>query len=75
MTQIVTHNSHRCAHKARSRKTLWARLFAILATQRQRRALGRLDQAHLRDIGLTYDQAQAESQRKLWDVPGHWRGH
>jgi uncharacterized protein YjiS (DUF1127 family) len=29
---------------------------------------------HLRDIGLTKVQAIAESRRRAWDVPQHWRG-
>ncbi|MEM7296200.1 MAG: DUF1127 domain-containing protein, partial [Pseudomonadota bacterium] len=32
----------------------------------------RLDDAALRDIGLTRDQVVAETSRPLWDVPSPW---
>lgn len=43
------------------------------ATRRQRRALLRLDDALLRDIGLDREAARAEASRPAWDVPRHWR--
>lgn len=39
---------------------------------RQRRALASLDEAALRDIGLTRDAAAQEAARPLWDAPDHW---
>ncbi|WP_233587158.1 DUF1127 domain-containing protein [Pseudorhodobacter sp. E13] len=48
------------------------RLRALFALRRERRALAKLPGERLRDIGLTAQQAQAESQRRLWDVPPHW---
>lgn len=39
----------------------------------QRRALERLDDAALNDIGVTREEATAESRRWAWDVPDHWR--
>ena len=36
---------------------------------RQRRALERLDDAALRDVGLTRDDVMAESRRPLWSLP------
>jgi len=47
-------------------------LFDIIAVRRQRRNLARLDDAALRDIGLTRDQAMSEARRPFWDVPGYW---
>jgi len=49
--------------------------FAMHAAQirRQRKALMRLDDAQLSDIGLTRTQVKAESQRPFWDVPATWR--
>jgi uncharacterized protein YjiS (DUF1127 family) len=35
----------------------------------QRRALALLDDARLRDLGLTRAQAEAESARPIWDMP------
>jgi len=43
------------------------------ATRRQRRALLRLDDALLRDIGQDHLSARAEANRPIWDVPQHWR--
>jgi len=52
-------------------------LFRLLgrmsATRRQRRALLRLDDALLRDIGQDHLSARAEASRPIWDVPQHWR--
>lgn len=44
----------------------------MFAAYRQRRALARLDENQLADIGLTHDLAQAEAKRPIWDVPCHW---
>lgn len=41
---------------------------------RQRQALARLDAATLRDIGVSAEEALAESARSPWDAPRHWRG-
>ncbi|MFN6924491.1 MAG: DUF1127 domain-containing protein [Tabrizicola sp.] len=45
----------------------------VLTLARSRQALSRLDDHLLRDIGLTRDQAEAESRRRAWDVPAHWK--
>jgi len=47
-------------------------LFDYLALARQRRALARLDDARLHDMGISVDEARAEAARPLWDVPAHW---
>lgn len=39
---------------------------------RQRRALERLDDAALRDLGLTRTEVDAEASRPIWDVPVGW---
>ncbi len=63
---------------------LWSRArtpFRFLRKVRQmndiiqsRRALRRLDEHILRDIGLTRHEAETEAFRAPWDVPPHWRG-
>ena len=50
------------------------RVCAAAALRRQRRALRRLDDHLLRDIGLTRHEAEAEAAAPAWDVPPHWRG-
>lgn len=40
---------------------------------KQRRALARLDQSRLDDLGLTREQALTESRRSFWDAPRTWR--
>jgi len=53
---------------------LLRRLRTAVALTRQRRALAALDDAMLRDIGLTRGQALTEAARPFWDAPRHWRG-
>lgn len=47
-------------------------MFAAAAVYRQRRVLSRLDEAALRDLGLTRAEAEAEASRPFWDVPSDW---
>ncbi len=47
-------------------------LLAYLDLYAQRRALAKLDQSQLRDIGVSRTDAEAEVARPLWDAPGHW---
>lgn len=47
-------------------------LFDLLDLARQRRALARLDDDRLRDLGLTRHEALREARRPVWDHPGHW---
>ncbi|GGH48800.1 DUF1127 domain-containing protein [Frigidibacter albus] len=53
--------------------SLFRLLRRMSATRRQRRALLRLDDALLRDIGQDPLSARAEAARPIWDVPTHWR--
>ncbi|WP_136439237.1 DUF1127 domain-containing protein [Pacificoceanicola onchidii] len=50
-----------------------SRLGQWAALARQRRALARLDDAALSDIGLSRDAAQSEASRPFWDAPSNWR--
>ncbi|HLQ18739.1 MAG TPA: DUF1127 domain-containing protein [Tabrizicola sp.] len=52
---------------------LLQRLNAAAAQKQSRRALGKLEDHILRDIGLTRAEAEAEAARPVWDVPLHWR--
>lgn len=52
---------------------LLATLRLVVAAQRQRRALARLDAHLLADVGLSPAEAEAEAMRPLWDVPSTWR--
>lgn len=44
----------------------WRDLERALARQRQRRALARLDERLLRDVGITPEEAQAEAAKPFW---------
>jgi uncharacterized protein YjiS (DUF1127 family) len=56
------------AHGRRIR-VLWARLRLVPAIWRERRALARLTDDELLDVGLTRQQALVESRRRLLDLP------
>lgn len=55
------------------RPGLWRRIARAMAVARERRALSRLDEHLLRDVGLTRDAARREANRDAWDVPERWR--
>lgn len=48
-------------------------LSMVASTYRQRRALARLDDNALVDLGISRADAEAEAKRPLWDVPSSWR--
>jgi len=58
---------------AAARPSFLGRIARALATRRERQALLTLDDALLRDIGLTREEALAEAARPLWDAPATWR--
>ena len=49
-------------------------LAELLGLARQRSDLARLDKHLLKDLGITPEEAAAESRRRFWDVPHYWRG-
>ena len=54
---------------------LWKRATRSMIVARERSALKALSDAQLRDIGLTREQALAESRRSPLDLPqDRWRG-
>lgn len=57
------------AHRAPS---LLARIRRARAVAQERRTLAQLDDALLKDIGLTSFEAQKEAQRPAWDAPSRW---
>jgi uncharacterized protein YjiS (DUF1127 family) len=44
-------------------------LARVVAVWRERRALARLDDARLADLGLTREEAMREARRPFWDLP------
>ncbi len=40
----------------------------MLEVKKQRRALSKMSDAQLRDIGVTYETAQREAARNFWDI-------
>jgi uncharacterized protein YjiS (DUF1127 family) len=63
--------SHRALHGRRF--SLLSALASAHETWRQRHALARLDDAALRDVGLTHEDVTRELRRGLWDAPDFWR--
>jgi len=59
-------------HPAHIGAGLLRRLGLGLAAARQRRHLAELDDAMLRDIGLSREAAEEEAGRSVWDVPPSW---
>lgn len=55
------------------RRSLLARLLDLQALMRQRRRLAELDDAALRDLGISRADALHEAARAPWDAPSHWR--
>ena len=43
-----------------------------LAVWRSRRALAKLDERGLQDIGVTLEEAKREASLTVWDVPASW---
>ncbi|MEZ5777946.1 MAG: DUF1127 domain-containing protein [Paracoccaceae bacterium] len=54
------------------RLSLLARLGQMRNVRRQRLDLRDMSDRQLRDIGLTRDEAEAEAERPLWDLPTIW---
>lgn len=59
-------------HGISTRPSLGKRILTMLSVRRSRLDLAHLSDEHLRDIGLTRDQAAQETGRPLWDVPTNW---
>ncbi|MBU2962816.1 DUF1127 domain-containing protein [Citreicella sp. C3M06] len=55
------------------RRSALTTLLRWSALARQRRQLARLDDAALRDIGLSRADVANELRRKPWDAPTHWK--
>ena len=71
MTLSVT--LHRSVAGRRRRVSVLSALANFHDVWRQRQALKKLDDTQLRDVGITREQAVAESRRGFWDAPVSWR--
>ena len=67
MADTTYHNRTQAAAKTRRFSFM-----DFLSLYRQRRALARLDDRALQDIGVTRAQAEKEAKTGFWDVPDHW---
>jgi uncharacterized protein YjiS (DUF1127 family) len=54
------------------RPALLARVVQAQALWRSRRRLAALDDAALRDLGLSREEALEEASRPVWNVPSYW---
>lgn len=58
---------------ATGRRTGFVRMIVgAHALWQSRRRLATLDDAALRDLGLTREEALDEAERPVWNVPAHW---
>ncbi|OWU86558.1 hypothetical protein ATO6_07170 [Oceanicola sp. 22II-s10i] len=53
--------------------SLIGRALSLLGLHQSRQCLSRLDDALLRDIGISREDAHKEARRPIWDVPTNWR--
>ena len=72
-TDIMTDTTETRQMATARRPDILSRLRRMLAVMRQRRQLRDLDPHLLDDLGLSRQQAAAEADRPVWDVPRHWR--
>ncbi len=63
-----------CGPRTHPRRSFFNLLSNVLALHAQRGRLAELDDAMLRDIGLTRRQAVSEANRPIWDFPANWKG-
>jgi uncharacterized protein YjiS (DUF1127 family) len=70
---MTTHSLAALWSRAASRLHLVRKIRRLGDLIRSRRALRRLDDHLLRDIGLTRHEAETEAARAPWDAPLHWR--
>lgn len=61
------------AFETRSTQPLRLALATRLALWKSRRALAKLDDRALNDVGISRADAQRESQLTIWDVPAAWK--
>ncbi|MEQ8290571.1 MAG: hypothetical protein RIA08_00090 [Roseovarius sp.] len=67
MAFLSVPRSRACPHTRRR-----VSLLDLIVLGRQRRKLAKLDDAALRDMGLSRRDALEEARRPAWDVPHHW---
>ncbi|SNR56189.1 DUF1127 domain-containing protein [Puniceibacterium sediminis] len=68
MTQTATLS----CMQTRPARSLISTLLAFGSLYNQRRALARLDDHALNDLGLTRHEALCEARRPVWDAPDNW---
>ena len=73
MNTLSSNMTHPRSSAFLSARSLGSALRRAAAIAHQRRALIALDDALLRDIGLTRSEALREARRPFWDAPQHWR--
>lgn len=71
MTHITANTG--CRPAMRPRRSFFALVSDVFALHEQRGRLADLDDAMLRDIGLTRGQAISEARRPIWDIPANWK--
>lgn len=52
---------------------LFTRILWLNEVNKQRRALAKLDDSALKDLGLSPSDVAKELERPVWDAPHHWK--
>jgi uncharacterized protein YjiS (DUF1127 family) len=52
--------------------TVFASVKQMWAVRKQRKELAQMDSDRLSDIGVSFEQAQKEAARPMWDCPSYW---
>lgn len=61
------------SHATKTASRVGVSLHTLVDLWKSRRALARLDQSALNDIGIDAAHALKESAKPVWDVPATWR--
>lgn len=68
----MTYITETCHHTKAPRRGFLHMMGNLIALRRERRALAKLSDEMLDDIGISRRDALCESKRSIWDAPDAW---